>query len=387
MQIKEYNNNNKVTLIKSGKIYFDRIIELIKNAHKKIHIQTYIFLEDETGKKVAEELIAAAKRKVEIYLLVDGYASKSISTSLINKLISAGIHFRFFRPFLKSNFRYFTRRLHHKIIVIDNNIGIVGGLNIADRYNDVQNIKAWLDFAVIIEGETVEELDQLCENMWQNDSFETNHHIKNDHPFTYHFKKEEKSDIRIRLNDWLKHKSQISAAYIEMFRKAKKEITILCSYFLPGRVMRRQMMRAVKRGVVVKVVVAGPSDVWIAKNAERWLYDWLLRNKIQIFEYQNNILHGKIAVYDDTAATIGSYNINNLSTYSSIELNVDIKNTFFAKQVKETINEIIENHCKNITEKEHKKSNNIIKQFSRWLSYQLIYGVYSILTIAFKRKH
>jgi cardiolipin synthase len=387
MLIKEYNNNNKVTLLKSGRIYFDRIIELIKNAQKKIHIQTYIFLEDETGKKVANELIAAAKRKIEIFLLVDGYASKSISTYLINKFISSGIHFRFFRPVLKSNFRYFTRRLHHKIVVVDNNIGIVGGLNIADRYNDVKNIKAWLDFAVIIEGETVEELNRLCENMWLNDSFDTNHHIKNNHPLTYHFKKEEKTDIRIRLNDWLEHKSQISATYIEMFRKAKKEITILCSYFLPGRVMRRQMIRAVKRGVDVKVVVAGPSDVWIAKNAERWLYDWLLRNKIQIFEYQNNILHGKIAAYDDTAATIGSYNINNLSTYSSIELNVDIKNTIFAKQVKETINEIIEKDCISITEKEHKKSKNIFKQFARWLSYQFIYGVYTILTIAFKRKY
>lgn len=387
MQKEGYNSNNKVTLIKGGKTYFDQIILLIKNAKCKIHIQTYIFQEDETGKVIAEEMIAAAKRGIKIYLLVDGYASQSMSSSFINRLSSTGILIRFFQPVLKTPIRYFTRRLHHKIIAVDESIGIVGGLNIADKYNDLKNNNAWLDFAVLIEGETVLELDRLCENMWLSDYFDTNHHIKKNSFFSFKFTEEEKCNVRIRLNDWLKHKSQISATYIEMFRIAKKEIIILCSYFLPGRVIRRQMIRAVRRGVDIKVVVAGPSDVWLAKNSERWLYDWLLRNKIKIFEYQKNILHGKMAVYDDTAATIGSYNVNNLSAYSSIELNVDIQNSSFVKKVKETINEIIERDCICITEKVHKKSKNFMKQFIRWLSYQLIYGVYTLLTLAFKRHY
>lgn len=387
MHTTEYNSNNKVLLIKSGRNYFDHLKTLINNARNKIHIQTYIFQEDETGKIVADALIAAAKRKVEIYLLVDGYASQSMSASFINKLTKSGIHFRFFRPVLKSNFFYFTRRLHHKIVVIDCSIGIVGGLNIANRYNDIENIRAWLDFAVVIEGETTAGLDRLCENMWTNDSFDTNHQIKTSEPLAFNIKQNEKSDVRIRLNDWVQHKSQVSATYIEMFRKAKNQISILCSYFVPGRVIRRQMIQSVKRGARIRVVVAGPSDVWLAKNAERWLYDWLLRNQIEIYEYQNNILHAKVAVYDDVAVTIGSYNINNLSAYSSIELNLDIKSNFFAKQVRETIDEIIEKDCIRITAIQHRETKNFIKQFVRWISYQFIYSVYTLLTISFKRKY
>jgi cardiolipin synthase len=386
MSAKEYRSNNRVTLIKSGKEYFNRLIELIHSSQSIIHIQTYIFQEDETGKKVSNSLIGAAKRGVKVFILTDGYASKSISKSFKKKLTDAGIYFRFFRPFWSSNLFYFTRRLHHKIIVIDKQTGIVGGLNIADRYNDTDKSKAWLDFAVIIEGETATELNQLCNNMWEGDSYETKGNITKSETSSMYVPENEKSDIRIRLNDWIWHKNEISATYIEMFRTAKKQVTILCSYFIPGMFIRRQMLRAIKRGVKIIVVAAGPSDVWLAKNAERWLYDWLIRNKIEIYEYQKNVLHGKIAVCDGNLVTVGSYNINNLSAYASIELNVDIKNEYFARQVEETIKQIIEKECIKITHEHHKQTKNNFKQFARWLSYQFIYVIFKLLTISFKRK-
>ena len=81
-----------------------------------------------------------------------------------------------------------------------------------------------------------------------------------------------------------------------MLRNADSGVIILCSYFLPGKVIRRNIVQAIKRGVSVKVIAAGSSDVMLAKHAERWLYDWLLRKGVELYEYQQNVLHGKLAV-------------------------------------------------------------------------------------------
>ena len=75
------------------------------------------------------------------------------------------------------------------------------------------------------------------------------------------------------------------------------------------------------------------SDVMVAKNAERYMYNWLFRNDIEIYEYKPCVLHGKVAVYDRAWATIGSYNVNIISAYASLELNIDINNSKFAGNV------------------------------------------------------
>lgn len=171
-----------------------------------------------------------------------------------------------------------------------------------------------------------------------------------------------------------------------MMAGAKSHVRILCSYFLPGRIMRRAIKRAVRRGVKIKVVMAGKSDLAVAKNAERFMYDWLLRNKVEIYEYQNNILHGKIAVCDDEWLTIGSYNINDISEFASIELNLDVKSTPFAKHVAQTLEEIIINDCTEVTTESHKRTKNILKQFIRWASYKLFRLGFYVFTFYFRQK-
>ena len=194
-------------------------------------------------------------------------------------------------------------------------------------------------------------------------------------------------DVRMRRNDWVRRKSQISKTYIEMMLNAQSHITILCSYFLPGNIMRKYIRRAVKRGVKIKVVMAGKSDLVVAKNAERFMYDWLLRNGVEIYEYQNNILHGKIAVCDTKWMTIGSYNVNDISAYASIELNLDVNNITFAKHVEETIDEIISNDCLSITREIHLQSTNVFKQFFRWVSYETFRLTFNVFTFYFKQRN
>ena len=381
-----YTSVNHVELIRGGSEYFNLLLKLINEAKESIHLQIYIYDDDETGKMIATALKDAAKRNVEVYLMADGYAAQVMSKAFIHELKEAGIRFRFFEPFFKSSHFYFGRRMHHKVAVVDAKYAMVGGVNIANRYNDMPGNPAWLDFALYAEGEIAKHLCVLCWKTWKG--FPINMGITpcEQKQISFNILPKNKSEVRMRRNDWVRRKNEISRTYFEMLHNAESDVTILCSYFLPGTTIRRLMAQAVERGVVVRVIAAGPSDVMLAKNAERWLYDWLLRNGIELYEYQKNILHGKVAVCDDKWMTVGSYNINNLSAYASIELNLDVRNPAFAKGVRETLEEIIKNGCTRITFENHIKTKNVIKQFVRWFSYQFIRTVFYLFTFYFKQR-
>ncbi len=383
---KGYKDGNKIKLIHGGKEYFDLLLQLINKATSSIHLQTYIYGNDTTGHLVADALMAAARRKVKVYLLADGYASQGMPQKLINELRQAGVHFRFFEPFFKSKSFYFGRRLHHKVFVVDAQFALTGGINIADRYNDTGNQPAWLDFALYVEGEIVMDMCVLCWKTWRGFPVKMNPTPCETMVPLFKFNSQETSRVRMRRNDWVLRKNEISATYIEMLRHAQSHITILCSYFLPGKIIRRLLSNAAKRGVRIRVITAGPSDIIMAKNAERWMYDWLLRNDIELYEYQPVVLHAKVAVCDSEWLSIGSYNINNISAYASVELNLDVRNAGFAANLEQTLETIIQKDCKAITREEHIHTKNIFKQFIRWCSYQFIRVAFYLITFYFKQR-
>jgi cardiolipin synthase len=382
-----YTSPNTIRLIRGGHEYFELLLQLIEAAKESIHLQVYIFSDDETGNLVADALIRAVARGVEVYVIADGYASQSLRGSFIDLLKKGRVHFRFFEPIFKSRNFYFGRRMHHKVAVIDTRYALAGGVNIADRYNDLPGKPAWLDFALYAEGEIVRELCILCWKTWNGYSQNMPLTPCEEKQLAFSIKKEENSEVRMRRNDWVRRKNEITTSYIQMFRNAQSDITVLCSYFLPGKVIRKQIRYAISRGVRIRIVAAGISDVSLAKNAERWLYDWLLRNKIELYEYQKNVLHGKLAVCDDRWMTIGSYNINDISAFASIELNMDINDTRFTSGVRKKMEEIIVNDCLPVTADQLAKTKNIFNRFVRWFSYQFIRMVFHLFTFYFKRKH
>jgi cardiolipin synthase len=171
-----------------------------------------------------------------------------------------------------------------------------------------------------------------------------------------------------------------------MLLHAEKEVIIMCSYFLPGRAIRKAMAKASKRGVMIKTILAGPSDVMIAKHAERYLYDWLLKNNIRIFEYQKTVLHAKIALYDNRWVTIGSYNVNNISAYASLELNLDIRNRPFAVSTATFLNQIMNTDCKEITRENYASATGFFRRLWQRLCYGFINNMLSLFTFYFKQE-
>ena len=382
----KYTAINEVKLIRGGKDYFVALLQLIEKARETIHFQSYIYTDDETGRLVADALKKAVKNKVQVYLLADGYASQDLSASFIEELKSAGIHFRFFEPVFRSSNFYFGRRMHYKVVVVDATHALVGGVNISNKYNDMPGKPAWLDFALLVTGEVSMDLCIQCKKTWKGYQPSNKIAACRNNLLDNEIQSKNICEVRMRCNDWVWRKNDISRTYFEMLSKATLQVTILCSYFLPGKKIRRQMELAIKKGVTIRIIAAGPSDVILSKYAERWLYNWLLRLGIELYEYQRNVLHAKIAVCDNQWMTIGSYNINDISAYASMELNLDVRNTSFATNAGETLQQLITNDCVRITHENLLKTTNVFKQFVRWLSYQLIRVVIYLFTFYFKQR-
>jgi cardiolipin synthase len=149
-------------------------------------------------------------------------------------------------------------------------------------------------------------------------------------------------------------------------------MTIFASYFLPGRNERRLLRNASRRGVDIVIVLSAESDAPVFKRATNFLYDFILRNNITIYEYLPSNLHAKVATVDGEWCTIGSYNMNHLSDYGSIEMNVDILDSQFAEMFEGILKEIIEKECRQVTFEEYKRRKTWLFQFTDWISYQMI---------------
>jgi len=335
-----------------------------------ISIFTYIVDDDETGRRIVNALIRAAKRGVRVYFLLDAYGGNSFSKELINKVEEAGILFRMFSPALISKDFQLSLRLHHKVLLIDGFTAIIGGMNVADRYHGKTGLKEWLDFAILIKGPECAHVLFILKKLWnkafisrKERSRETMHH-----PVRY------VDDVKLKViqNNWYRNKIEILKSYRSALKHAQNRMTIFASYFLPGRNERRLLRNASRRGVDIKIVLSAESDAPVFKRATNFLYDFILRNNITIYEYLPSNLHAKVAIVDGNWSTIGSYNLNHLSDYGSIEMNVDILDTQFAEMFEEILLEIIKNDCRQVTFEDYTHRKTWLFQITDWFSYQMI---------------
>lgn len=362
LKIENYYPTDEVQLVYSGNDYFDKLIQLIRSAKSIIHFQTYIFDNDETGRLIADELKLSAGRGVKIYMLLDAFGSKELSKKFITDLQQAGVRLRFFAPLFSRNTINLGRRMHHKIVVIDDHMALIGGINISNKYRGTETQAAWLDYAILIKGDVCEKASKICSAILNR-------------RFPIALKQEKKNSgennalVRFRQNDRLRGKRQISRGYILAIKNAKKSIVFVSSYFLPGRRILRALRKTARRGVQITIILSANSDIILFGKATTHLYTSLLKEGIHIYEWQNSVLHGKIAMVDEQWVTIGSFNLNYLSALSSIELNVEAMDTTLVNELKQHIEAIIQNGCKEIDYEVYQKENTWQKRFVNMLAY------------------
>jgi cardiolipin synthase len=368
-----------VQLVHSGEDYFSRLERIINDAVTEIHIQTYIFDNDATGKRILFALKKALNRHVKVYLLLDGFGSLSFPNEISNELKQAGGHIRFFSPLFSASSFYIGRRLHKKIVVVDDKIALIGGINIANRYQGSSTEKPWLDFAIEINSSIAKDIQYHCKaNYYKKKSV-----LRKTIPPI--FDAEEKVMIQILQNDWLNRKSEISEAYIQALSQAKEKVIIVGSYFLPGRKLTNALLESSKNKVKIKLILSGVSDLPMTRRASCYLYYKLLRHNIELYEWNQSVLHGKAMLVDGSWSTIGSFNLNNLSSYASIEMNVGIESPAFAAFFEKELHQVLL-QCQKITIESFQTKNTIVSKITNALAYFITRGIEIIVTyLPYKR--
>jgi cardiolipin synthase len=360
-----------IDLVHSGDDYFLRMKNIIENTQEEIHLQTYILENDETGTTIATCLKEAARRKVKVYVLLDAYGSAKLPFSFTQDFIKHGISFRFFSPLFSVNNFYVGRRMHHKILVADGQTALIGGINIASKYHGSPDSEPWLDYAAQLKCPAATALQNLCRSLF----FKKKGVIK----IKSAFHAADNALVRIIQNDWLAGKTEVCDAYFNAILHAENEIIIAGSYFLPGRRLSGALKKACNSGIKTTLILSGISDVPLIRRAATHLYSSFLRRNMILYEWNKSVLHSKAAVVDNKWATVGSFNLNSLSCYGSIEMNVEVYSSLFAGALRSDFNNII-SQCRQITFCALRKKSGIANRIANWFSYQIVRTTLFFLT-------
>jgi len=359
---------NKIELLRSGNEYFSKLIDLIDNAQTEIHFQVYIFEPDITGEKVRDSLINAAKRGVKIYLVLDAFGSKNFNKEWQKKIKEKGIEISFYSPIKFNTIFKLGLRMHHKIVCIDRKFAVLGGINISDNYSSFANQIPWLDYALYAEGSLITDLYQICIQTLRKTQIKKNKSVR------LSIKSELDKGViaaRVLQNNWFQAKLGITRQYKTQIKNANDHITLLASYFVPSLTLKRQLKKAAKRGVNVRIVIGAISDVGLAKRATNYLLYDLLKSGIRVFEWRESVLHAKLAIIDKNIVKLGSYNLNHLSDFGSIECNLEILDESFNQNTQFQINEIIHTGSDELTLMQIEKRISILSYLKNVISYFL----------------
>jgi len=356
-----------VRIIRGGPAYFEELAALIRSARRVLHIQVYIFEIDSTGKAVFEELKAAVDRGVDVSLVVDGFGSYGLRRTLGEQLKDSGIRFRYFSPIPFPAFRQPGRRMHHKVAVADGRTALLGGINIADKYRGTTSKAPWLDYAVFVEGAVCSEIQQVCARIAYRKLVRRRRNRQAAFSSSV-----PGISVRLRINDSLRGLREISAGYKTALKKAGSEIIILASYFIPTRRLLVLLLQAARRGCRVRIVLSRDSDVPVVKAAMNYLYGKLLNNGISIYEYNSSVLHAKVCVIDRRWITIGSHNLNHLSEFLSMEMNLEVADEALAGHFAEELDMLVQKECVAIKPQEYATQLSRLALLWNFIAYKMI---------------
>lgn len=322
---------NKVDVLNNGKATFDAIIEELEKATHHIHLEYYIIEDDETGTKIRNILIKKAKEGVEVRLIYDDVGSWSLDEEFLSPLTDVGIEHYSFMPV---RFPRFTNKInyrnHRKIIVIDGEVGFVGGLNIADRYiNGNSEIGSWRDTHLRIKGEAASALQVVFLTDW----FFVSNKFINSELYIKRFKVEDTCLTQIVTSgpdsDW----ASIMQVYFYAISSAKKHVYISSPYLLPNESILTALKTVALSGIDVRIMLPYKSDSHLVYWASLSYVSELLEAGIKVYFYTEGFNHGKLLMVDGVFASVGTANMDIRSFDQNFEVNALIYDTEIAEKM------------------------------------------------------
>jgi len=318
-----YSAGIKETVFADSNQYFAALMQDVDQAVLHIDLETYIFDLDPLGKEVAEHLAAASRRGVSVRLLVDGVGSFMSGGALARQLSADGVQVRIFNP-LPWNIHHWAwavprlpwlarvqrlldgmyRRNHRKTCIIDQRIIWIGSFNISQSHLPKEKGgQNWRDTAVRLEGLDTENLQNAFNSTWENDRS-----LIPSRMF---------SPTTIRLNH--RHRRKLRLDLLRRMARTSSRIWITNAYFVPSNSLLRYLKKAARRGVDVRILLPGTSDVFFMPLVSAMFYRNLLMAGVRIYEYAGGILHAKLMILDDWMI-VGSTNIDYISLFRNLEV-------------------------------------------------------------------
>lgn len=370
----EFLRGNRIALLETGAQYFPALLAAIEAAACEIHLETYIYADDPTGRQVTAALVAAARRGIAVRVLVDGFGAREFPEGLGRQLADAGVEVQIYRaelaPFKLRRHR--LRRLHRKLVAIDGRVAFVGGINIIDD-NDTPHLGPRFDYAVRIEGPLVAPIRAAMGHLWRLIGWARFRRRPPPPPLSPCRQDDAVDAVAAAfvIRDNLRHRRDIEDAYLSAIDAARGEIFIAMAYFLPGRRFRKALIAAARRGVAVRLLLQGQVEYALLHYATQALYGSLIAEGIRIVEYRSGFLHAKVAVIDDDWATVGSSNIDPYSLLLAREANVVVRDAGFAAQLRGSLGRAAAEDALEITPAELKRSS-LLARTLRWAAYGMV---------------
>jgi cardiolipin synthase len=336
---------SNIAVYTRGTDKFDALLEDIHQAQHYIHIQYYIFSDDKIGYRVRQALIAKAREGVQVRLLYDDVGCWNTKKRFFEEMRKEGIEvFSFLKvvfPILTSKVNY---RNHRKIVVIDGQIGYMGGMNIADRYYEGNRLGPWRDTHFRITGPGVYGLQSSFLIDWY---IASNRIIKGKefYPETKIY-----SEMKMQVvmsgpaSQWL----TLMQAFIFCISNAKKHIYIQTPYFLPTEALNQALQMAALGGIDVRLMIPKASDTPSAKMATFSYVDKMLKAGVKVLLYSKGFLHSKLLLVDDMLTCFGSANFDFRSFEHNFEINTFVYQKAFAVEMKKIFLQDIRD-CEEVT--------------------------------------
>ena len=325
----DFSPGNRLTLYAEGEGLYAAMAEAIEDARQTVHLETYIFGDDRTGRTFAELLVRKARSGARVRLIYDAIGSLDLDPALVTRLRNAGVQILEYHPVAPWRPRWsWNTRDHRKILVCDGRVGFAGGMNLCDEHLAAEDGGGgWRDVHARVEGPAAYDLDRLFREVWFKETGRWFESVGDPRL------RPGAAPVRVAANQELLRRLVIREAYVNALRAARREVSIANSYFMPDWRIRRALAGAARRGVRVRVLVPGRLDSEPVLHAMRETYGSLLSRGVRLFEWQGPMLHAKAVVVDRLWCAIGSYNLDHRSLRHNLEANLHVLDADFAGQL------------------------------------------------------
>ena len=364
---------NCIKLLRTGAEYFPALEAAFDAATREIYVESYIFADDVTGRRIGEALSRAARRGVAVHLMVDGFGSKDLSATFLEGLRGAGVRALVYRPDISpwTLRRERLRRMHRKLAVVDARVAFIGGINIIDDMHTPNQIPPRFDYAVRVEGPLLAEIHPVAERLWTLVTWTQLRKRWRSSSIEVQARRCGKQRAAFVIRDNFRNRTDIENGYLEAIAQARKEVVIANAYFFPGNSFRRALAEAAARGVRVVLLLQGRVEYVLLHYASRALYRFFLDAGVEIYEYHRSFLHAKVAVIDERWATVGSSNIDPMSLLLAREANVMIDDAGFARELRASLTEAMDLGAHRVQSQNWQRQS-LAARIMTWICYGLV---------------